>query len=101
MCQQKPEMFMQMIQTEPRFMDVFQELTGIDLMDVQLEKMKIADQRIEELAKIKAEEERKLKEAEDEEERKRKEAEAVPEEKKEAEALKTKGNEFYKQKNLV
>jgi len=26
---------MQMIQSDPRFMDVFKELTGIDLMDVQ------------------------------------------------------------------
>ena len=47
MCQQQPEMFMQMIQTDPRFMDVFKELTGIDLMDVQEQQMKKADQEKE------------------------------------------------------
>ena len=34
MCSQNPQMLMQVIQTDPRFMDVFKELTGIDLMDV-------------------------------------------------------------------
>lgn len=35
MCNQNPQMLMQIIQTDPRFMDVFKELTGVDLMDVQ------------------------------------------------------------------
>ena len=33
--QKDPQMMMQVIQTDPRFMDVFKELTGIDLMDMQ------------------------------------------------------------------
>lgn len=33
-------MMMQLIQTDPRFMDVFKELTGIDLMDMQEKQMK-------------------------------------------------------------
>ena len=35
MIKKDPQMLMQVIQTDPRFMDVFKELTGIDLMDVQ------------------------------------------------------------------
>ena len=35
-----PQMMMQVIQTDPRFMDVFKELTGIDLMDMQAQQMK-------------------------------------------------------------
>jgi hypothetical protein len=31
---------MQLVQTDPRFMDVFKELTGIDLMEMQGEQMK-------------------------------------------------------------
>jgi hypothetical protein len=31
---------MQVIQTDPRFMDVFKELTGIDLMDLQEQNLK-------------------------------------------------------------
>jgi len=40
MCQQDPQMMMQLIQSDPRFMDVFKELTGIDLMDMQEKEMK-------------------------------------------------------------
>jgi hypothetical protein len=29
-----------MVQIDPRFMDVFKELTGIDLMDLQAQQMK-------------------------------------------------------------
>jgi hypothetical protein len=36
-------MMMQLIQSDPRFMDVFKELTGIDLMDVQEKEMKNKD----------------------------------------------------------
>lgn len=35
MGQQNPQMLMQLMQTDPRMMDCFKELTGIDLMDVQ------------------------------------------------------------------
>jgi hypothetical protein len=31
---------MQLVQMDPRFMDVFKELTGIDLMDMQAQQMK-------------------------------------------------------------
>jgi stress-induced-phosphoprotein 1 len=40
MCGKDPQMMMQLIQSDPRFMDVFKELTGIDLMDVQEKQMK-------------------------------------------------------------
>jgi hypothetical protein len=40
MCQGNPQMMMQLVQSDPRFMDVFKELTGIDLMDMQEQKMK-------------------------------------------------------------
>lgn len=33
--QKDPQMMMQVMQTDPRFMDIFKELTGIDLMDIQ------------------------------------------------------------------
>lgn len=35
LCQANPQMLMQVMQMDPRFMDVFKELTGIDLQDVQ------------------------------------------------------------------
>ena len=98
-------MLMQMIQTDPRFMDVFKELTGVDLMDLQEKQMKEKD-KAEELKKKREAEEKAKKEAE---EKKKKEDEemSLPEEeraklqlKKEAEALKTQGNEFYKQKKF-
>lgn len=91
---------------DPRFMDVFKELTGIDLMDMQAQQMK-AKERQEEVSKKRAEEEKKRKE---EEERKRKEAEeaALPQEekdkiarKKQAEAIKNEGNEFYKKRQFA
>lgn len=105
MCQQNPQMLMQMIQTDPRFMDVFKELTGVDLMDLQEKQMKEKD-KAEELKKKREAEEKAKKEAE---EKKKKEDQemSLPEEertklqlKKEAEALKTQGNEFYKQKKF-
>jgi hypothetical protein len=34
---------MQLIQSDPRFMDVFKELTGVDLMDLQEKEMKNRD----------------------------------------------------------
>ena len=37
-------MMMQIIQTDPRFMDVFKELTGIDLMEMQSAQMKQKEQ---------------------------------------------------------
>lgn len=67
MCQQDPQMMMQLIQSDPRFMDVFKELTGIDLMDMQEKEMKnkqrAEDQKKEReaAAKLKKEEEEKKK----------------------------------------
>lgn len=34
---------MKLIQSDPRFMDVFKELTGIDLLDMQEKEMKKQD----------------------------------------------------------
>lgn len=68
MCSQNPQMLMQLIQTDPRFMDVFKELTGIDLMDVQEKEMKRKDE--EEVAKKKRDEEDKKKKEADEKARK-------------------------------
>ena len=70
MCQQNPQMMMQLVQSDPRFMDIFKELTGIDLMDMQEKEMKRRDQE-EELKKKREAEEKIRKE---EEEKKRKEA---------------------------
>ncbi len=49
---------MQIMQMDPRFMDVFKELTGIDLMDMQSQQMKQKEQT-EELKKKREEEEKK------------------------------------------
>lgn len=38
-----PEMFQQLLQTDPRFMDVFSTITGIDLMKMQEEQLKQKD----------------------------------------------------------
>jgi stress-induced-phosphoprotein 1 len=86
-------------------MDVFKELTGIDLMEMQSEQMKNKEKT--EDAKKKHEEERKRKEKEEEERKKREAEEALPEEEKQrlavlkqAEAKKNEGNEFYKKKQF-
>jgi tetratricopeptide (TPR) repeat protein len=98
-------MMMQLMQVDPRMMDVFKELTGIDLMDLQAEKMK--DREQQEDLKKKAAEMAAKREAE-EAKRKKEEAEAaLPEEEKQklankklAEAKKAEGNEAYKAKNF-
>ena len=38
MCKKQPEMLMQLMQVDPRMMDVFKELTGIDLMEMQADR---------------------------------------------------------------
>lgn len=104
-CKNNPQMFMQLMQTDPRFMTVFQVVTGIDLEKMQESELKHR-QQMEELKKQKEEEDRKKKEAE--EERKKKEAEeALPPEEKDklnkkkmAEKEKDLGNSFYKSKNF-
>ena len=102
---QNPQMMMQLIQSDPRFMDVFKELTGIDLMGMQEEQMKSRDQAEDQ--KKKDDEERKKREEEDAKKRKEQEEQSLPEEerqklakKKEAEALKNQGNDHYKQKDF-
>ena len=57
-------MMMQLIQSDPRFMIVFKELTGVDLMDVQEKEMKRRDQDAD--SKKKREEEMDKKKKEDE-----------------------------------
>lgn len=86
-------------------MDIFKELTGIDLMDMQEQELKRRDQA--EDAKKKRDAELKAKK-EEEERRKKEEADAqLPEEErnkiaalKEATAFKDQGNTFYKQKKF-
>ena len=98
-------MLMQLIQSDPRFMDVFKELTGVDLMDMQEKEMKRKDQE-QDLKKKRDAEDKVKKEAE--EKRKKEEAEAaLPVEErvkiqltKEALALKEQGNAHYKKKEF-
>lgn len=37
MVKRDPQMLMKIMQTDPRFMDIFKELTGIDLEDMQVQ----------------------------------------------------------------
>ena len=106
LCKKDPQMLMQIIQIDPRFMDVFKELTGIDLMDMQSQQMKAKDKQ-EDFRK-KNEELAAKKRAEDEARKKQEEEEKLsPEEKdkiarmKQAEVLKNEGNEFYKREQFA
>lgn len=102
-------MLLQLIQSDPRFMDVFSVLTGIDMTKMNEEAQKANKEREEEERKKKKEEEERKKK--EEEERKKKEEEdkwnnMSEEEKKEvndhkrADEIKLKGNEQYKLKNF-
>jgi len=98
-------MLMQMMQVDPRLMDVLKEVTGIDLMSMQEQQMKSKD-RSEEMRK-KADEEAARRKAEEDIRKKKEEEDALPEEeklkianKKAAEAKKAEGNEAYKQKKF-
>ena len=106
MCEKDPQTMMQFVQTDPRMMDVFKEITGIDLMDMQAQQMK-SKERAEDMRKKREEDEAKRKQ---EEEKKRKEEEenALPAEeklkialKKQAEVKKNEGNDQYKKKNFL
>ena len=57
-------MLMQMMQVDPRFMDIFKEMTGIDLMDVQANQMKDKEKQ-EDFRKKREEEEKRKKEEEE------------------------------------
>jgi stress-induced-phosphoprotein 1 len=105
MCQKDPQMMMQLVQTDPRMMDVFKEITGIDLMDMQAQQMK-SKEKAEEMRKKRDEEEAKRK-AEEDKKRKEDEENALPQEekdriarKKAAEVKKNEGNEYYKKKQF-
>ena len=98
-----------MVQTDPRFMDVFSLLTGIDMGKMNEEAQKAEEKREEERKKKEKEEAEKKKK--EEEERKKKEEEdkwnaMSDEEKKDfndhkkADEIKLKGNEEYKKKNF-
>jgi len=98
-------MMMQLCMSDPRFMDVFKEITGIDLMDLQEQKMKEKDEA--EDMKKKREAEEKVRKEEEERKKKLAEEEALPDEEKEkrrkvreAEAFKAEGNNFYKAKKF-
>jgi stress-induced-phosphoprotein 1 len=86
-------------------MDVFKELTGIDLMDLQEKELKKKDQE-EDIKKMREEEDKKRKE-EDEQRRKEQEEASLPEEerikmktRKDAEEFKNKGNVHYKKREF-
>lgn len=109
MCKMDTQFFMQVMQQDPRFMEVFQVLTGIDLMDMSANAQK--QKEAEEERQRQREAERKRREEEEEKERLRKEAEdrinhMSEEEKeqirkaKEAEMYKDLGNKAYKDKNF-
>lgn len=80
MAKQNPQMMMQFVQADPRFMDIFQELTGIDLMAMKGEQMKRKEH--DEERRKKEEEERKKKEEEELKRKKEEEEAALPEEEK-------------------
>jgi hypothetical protein len=77
-CQKNPQMLMQLIQSDPRFMDVFKELTGVDLMDMQEQQMKNKDTQEAQAKKRQADE--AAKKAEEERLRKEAEEQALPDE---------------------
>lgn len=99
-------MMMQMFQSDPRLMMCFQVLTGINLTDIQEQQMKANDKAEDEKKQRKKEAEERL--AEQEKKAKEEAEAALPEEekakialKKEAEAIKAKGNEFYKKRDFI
>lgn len=99
-------MLMQVMQMDPRFMEVFKELTGVDLGEMQQERAK-NDAASEEGRKA-AEAAAKARAAEEEAKRKAAEEAAMPSEErakieraKEAESVKLQGNEFYKKKDFA
>lgn len=78
LCKMNPQMLMQMIQMDPRFMEIFKELTGIDLQAMGQERAK---QEEEEKAAAAARAAAEKKRQEEEEAKRKAEAEAaLPEE---------------------
>lgn len=54
LCQQNPQMLMQVMQMDPRFVDVFSALTGVDLNELQKDRAENQAQQ-EEIRKKEAE----------------------------------------------
>jgi stress-induced-phosphoprotein 1 len=97
---------MQVMQMDPRFMDVFKELTGLDLGKMQEERSK-NEVKTEDMEKQAAENQAK-RQAEEAARKKAEEEAALPNEEREkkeraykAEKIKLEGNEFYKKKNFA
>ena len=91
---------------DPRFMEVFQELTGLDLGKMQEERAHQEEESKEATAKREAEEKKAAEEAEAK--RKATAEAALPQEERDtlqkqrdAEALKLEGNAFYKKKDFA
>jgi stress-induced-phosphoprotein 1 len=103
------KVLMQLVQSDPRFMDVFSVLTGIDLtaMTEEAEKSKKKKDEEDKIKKVREEEERKVREAEEVKKREEErfshlssEEKLEEEHKKQAEELKVKGNEEFKKGNM-
>jgi hypothetical protein len=80
MMKQNPQVMMQLIQSDPRFMDVFKELTGLDLGAMQEDQAKSEDKQADQ--RKKDEEERKWREEQDRRRRAEEEEAALPSEEK-------------------
>ena len=96
---------MQAIQVDPRFMEVFKEMTGIDLQQMGEERAK--KQEEDEEARKKREAEEKVRAEQEEAARKAAAEAALPDEERQvlereraAEAKKLEGNNFYKAKDF-
>ena len=105
LCIQNPQMLIQFIQMDPRFQVVFQEMTGINLGDVQAQQAK-REAEEEKTRQAQAEAQAK-RDAEEAAKRKAAEEAAIPDEAKQelqrardAEAKKLEGNGFYKKKDF-
>lgn len=104
-CKTNPQMMMQLMQSDPRFMDVFQVITGINLSEMQEKTSKNHDKSEE--FKRQRDLEKKRKEEEEEARRKQEEMDRMTDEEKEnsqqlklADEWKDKGNKSYKEKNF-
>ena len=104
-CKHNPQMMMQLMQTDPRFMTVFQVITGVDLMKMQ-EQQFANQEKMEELKKKKEEDDKKKAE-EAAEKAKKEEEDKLPDEEKaklakhrQADAEKDLGNAAYKKKDF-
>lgn len=109
MAMKDQTMLMSLVSKDPRFMDVFSVLTGLDLGAMNEEALKSKKEKEEqekerkkqeEELRIKTEAERKKKEEEDKYNNMTEEERAEIDNKKKAEDLKSKGNDHYKRKEF-